>query len=958
MVYRQFRHRWNKLSNESATLGHSRSRRRPLRDRSHRSVTLERMEDRRLLAGLDFDSLILASSDTTSVYSNVAAVDNSGNTYMSGRFLGTMDFDSNATHPGNADVLTARGYADAFVAKYDSQGAFLWVRRMGGDSPDLLDDGATQIALDDAGNLIVGGSFAGSADFGSMSLNSTGDTDAFAAKLDSNGNFLWATGWGTEFGESIEQLVVGPDGKVTTAMNAPIGSAENDVELRQFSASGNLLWTAQFESNSTGRSSVTSFRCDTNGNLFIAGGFRGSTDFDPGVGEYVLNGPEGAPTKNSYVAKFTVDGDLIWADSFVADTQSEPSSTAYIDDIEIAGDGNVAIIGHYKGLIIDQNSEQFLPSSSDTATLFAKLSAVDGDAIMTQTYNGSLTLGNNSPLVASPKGFFLAGNWPPTNPSPSVSFLNSMGGLDIVIIALDENGDFVSAGLVGGSGTDQVTGILSDANGDAFVTGWSSSPVADYDPSPTGTHLVNNPSNADSFILKLVPNESVELFADSFEVSEWNGLWVEDSQNDWFRSTQRATDGSFAAEVDGSANNATLTIASSIDMSGLQSAELTFDWLIESGFDAGEYLSLDISTNGGATWIQDVRRLNGNVSPENVWHNEVVDLTPYLSASTKIRFRSKVSASDEDANVDNVRITGIPGEIPNAPPIVDAGPDLSLHDGDGTGAESFTLLGSATDSDGSIVAIEWTEGTTFLGSTATISSTLSVGVHILTLTATDNEGAASSDTVMINVLANQAPTANAGTDISVYDSDKNGNEVVVLDGSGSDADGNIVSYQWSNNNTVIGNSANLSVGLPIGTHVLTLTVTDNGGATSSDTLVVTISEPPTETPIYVYDIRFESGSRGRVRAVFEIRSDSNRDGIGNSADDPAAGVAITVQFAGQTFTGITDANGIFRTNWLRNVSAGSYAEVVDMVWDGYFWDPLSLDLEDDSDGNGRPDAIL
>jgi hypothetical protein len=55
------------------------------------------------------------------------------------------------------------------------------------------------------------------------------------------------------------------------------------------------------------------------------------------------------------------------------------------------------------------------------------------------------------------------------------------------------------------------------------------------------------------------PSEVV-LFEDSFEGSEWNGKWVEDSQNDWFRSTQRATEGSHAAEVDGKATDATLTL--------------------------------------------------------------------------------------------------------------------------------------------------------------------------------------------------------------------------------------------------------------------------------------------------------------------------------------------------------------------------------------------------------------
>ena len=36
---------------------------------------------------------------------------------------------------------------------------------------------------------------------------------------------------------------------------------------------------------------------------------------------------------------------------------------------------------------------------------------------------------------------------------------------------------------------------------------------------------------------------ATEVFADSFENGQWDGKWVEDSQNDWFTSTQRATDG-------------------------------------------------------------------------------------------------------------------------------------------------------------------------------------------------------------------------------------------------------------------------------------------------------------------------------------------------------------------------------------------------------------------------------
>jgi hypothetical protein len=171
-------------------------------------------------------------------------------------------------------------------------------------------------------------------------------------------------------------------------------------------------------------------------------------------------------------------------------------------------------------------------------------------------------------------------------------------------------------------------------------------------------------SGMQSFLITVSPAgpTETELFYDSFEIgnnsNDWNGNWVEDSQNDFFRSTQRATDGIRSAEVDGFANNTTLTLSTPVDISGFASAQLTFDWLIESGFDSGEYLSLDVSTNGGASWTQDVRQLRGNVDAENTWHNETVDLTAFSTTNLLIRFRSTVSGSSEDADIDNVRIVG------------------------------------------------------------------------------------------------------------------------------------------------------------------------------------------------------------------------------------------------------------------------------------------------------------
>ena len=148
-----------------------------------------------------------------------------------------------------------------------------------------------------------------------------------------------------------------------------------------------------------------------------------------------------------------------------------------------------------------------------------------------------------------------------------------------------------------------------------------------------------------------IPAE-VTVFEDSFEISEWNGLWTEDSQNDWFRSTQRAVDGSYSAEVDGSASDAKLT-SIPIDLQGRTSAAITFSWYIESGLDSGEYLAFDVSTDGGTIWVEKAR-LRGNVDLENTWHNPSIDLTDI--SNLQIQFRGKMSVSNEDANVDKVKV--------------------------------------------------------------------------------------------------------------------------------------------------------------------------------------------------------------------------------------------------------------------------------------------------------------
>lgn len=98
---------------------------------------------------------------------------------------------------------------------------------------------------------------------------------------------------------------------------------------------------------------------------------------------------------------------------------------------------------------------------------------------------------------------------------------------------------------------------------------------------------------------------------------------------------------------------------------------------------------------------------------------------------------------------------------------------------------------------------------------------------------------------------NQVAVANAGPDATLVDVDNNGVELATLDGTASaDADGTIVFYEWKEGATLLGFGATIQASLPLGDHLITLTVTDNGGGSSSDTVIIhVVSGAPNMSPV-------------------------------------------------------------------------------------------------------------
>ncbi len=112
------------------------------------------------------------------------ATDSAGNAYLAGSTLGGI----NGSNVGGSD---------AFLAKYDSSGAFKWSRQVGTAS----DDYGNSVAVDGAGNIFLGGS-----SYGVLGASKQGNDDAFLTKFDSAGSSLWSAQLGTsgyDYGWSV-----------------------------------------------------------------------------------------------------------------------------------------------------------------------------------------------------------------------------------------------------------------------------------------------------------------------------------------------------------------------------------------------------------------------------------------------------------------------------------------------------------------------------------------------------------------------------------------------------------------------------------------------------------------------------------------------------------------------------------------------------------------------------------
>jgi hypothetical protein len=479
------------------SLRHQSGKRSRSKDQQRRRLRLEQLEVRELMTADLLSAYGMGNGEGTSRAEDLAT-DAAGNSYLTGSFSGTVDFDPAHEQGGNVDVLTSAGGTDIFVAKYAPDSTLLWVVRMGGtthntdpeNSTPGPTDGGRGLAVDGVGNVYVTGEFHGTGDFGAINLTAGSDRDGFAAKLDSAGNVTWAKSWGQtggsydhECGYAIDTDNLG-NAYVVGIRNADGNGGSVSHEIRKFSSTGSLAWEKSLQTHAPVMGS--DLIADGSGNVFIAGTFAGSVDFDPG------SAVKSAPVPwsyNAFVLKLTSSGNFKW----VAPFNHQGQSSSYAGSLTMDGSGNVIVAGSFNGTVDFNPSSRTSYLTTNRGGFVTKLNG-NGGLVWAKALQGGYV--NVKGLATDSAGnIYATGNFSgPTDfdPGSGVANRESNGQEDIFVLKLSSSGTLQWVETFGGTGTDIGFGIAVDPVGTIHFAGEFRDSV-DFDPDPVDTYLLTNP---------------------------------------------------------------------------------------------------------------------------------------------------------------------------------------------------------------------------------------------------------------------------------------------------------------------------------------------------------------------------------------------------------------------------------------------------------------------------------
>jgi len=355
-------------------------------------------------------------------------------------------------------------------------------------------DSGLSIATDSQGNQYVTGRFLGTATFGSHTLTASGYYAAFAAKLDPDGNWLWAAkvggairsvGFGIAVDSAGNAYVTGRfSGTATFGSHTLTAYGSSDIFVAKLNTSGSWLWAAK--AGGTAGDNGYSITVDGSGNAWVTGYYTGTARF----GSYTL-------TANGYygifAAKLNSSGNWLWAAK--ADGNNEHNS-GY--GIAVDGAGNAYMTGIFTGTLI--LGSHTLAGSGEWDVFAAKLSP-SGNWLWAVEAGGD-DFDSVSGIAADDSGnACITGKFcgTATFGSHTLTSSDDYNG-DLFVAKLNSSGTWLWAVEAGEDDNEGGLAITLDGEGNAYVTGYFSGLTT------FGSHTLTSIGWADIFAAKLDPS--------------------------------------------------------------------------------------------------------------------------------------------------------------------------------------------------------------------------------------------------------------------------------------------------------------------------------------------------------------------------------------------------------------------------------------------------------------------
>ena len=287
------------------------------------------------------------------------ATDSQGNIFVAGEFSGVVDFDFSET----VYEITSDGDSDTFLMKIHQDGSFAWVKQFN------VSIFKSSLAVDGDDNIFFTGSYVGSVDFnfeggGDLHDSNGGSEDIFITKINSDGTYGWTKTIGGSEKDAARVIAVDFDNNIiisgiySTNVDFNYGGGEDfhlsngseDIFVTRINASGSYGWTKTL--GGSDREEVNSVAIDGNNNIFVAGYFRDTVDFNFNQGENDIQTATG--TEDIYVMKVNSDTSYGWVRLYDGHYETEDFQTV---SLAIDSENSIYLASIFSGTV-DFNFEQ------------------------------------------------------------------------------------------------------------------------------------------------------------------------------------------------------------------------------------------------------------------------------------------------------------------------------------------------------------------------------------------------------------------------------------------------------------------------------------------------------------------------------------------------------------------------------------------------------------------------